>query len=413
MRVRGHSGASLPLLLLAVVALLTSITGAGAAAATPSGPALKVTPAEDLATDDQVSVSGSGFRANTPLFVMETIALPASGVPVTHAGRKRITTDRSGKFTTQLTVRQSFTGIDCAATRCFITAITATPRGILDRGQHASTQISFRETREPELAVVPSNGLQRGNEVTVTGTGFVKNSRLSVAQTVARPDQGRPLVHTGRIDATVDAEGRFTATVKVRPTFGDVNCLQTTCYIAAYPVDEVVATRKNDAWVPIEFDPSDNTHLQVEAEKIVQSESARIGISGGQPHDRYTIAVDGPGEFTAQPHVTADAEGNARVLMMSNFDQAVGDYTVHFTNERTGSVTNVGFTVGTNALFDPAQAGGSALATPDETIGQPPGGDGSKVFGGSTWKSWWVIVLSIVTLVGLGLLAWLARDKRA
>ncbi|WP_454165307.1 neocarzinostatin apoprotein domain-containing protein [Gordonia iterans] len=410
---RGTVRRLLPLLLAAAFAILTLTTGfaSGAASAEPTaGPKLTVTPATDLATDDVVTVTGTGFARSTRLFVMETVTLPRTGVPVAHTGRKAVTTDRTGSFTAKITVKQRFAAVDCAETRCFVTAVTAAPHALLNPGQRASAPISFQG--EPTLTVVPQRDLQRGDEVTVTGTGFARGSRLHVAQTVARPANGRPALHREPVTVTADAAGKFTAHVTVAPMIKDVKCLEVGCFIAAYPVEPTPANRTNDAWTPISFDPSDRTTVEIEHPKIEQAETARIKITGAQPGDRYAVAVEGPGEFSAQPFVTADKDGNATILMMSNFDQEIGDYTVRLTTDRTGNETTTSFTVGTSAFTNPAQESGEEIANPQllpgewPTAAEPPP---SK----SLWSSPWTLGIGIAGILFLCVLGWFARDRPA
>lgn len=414
MRLSGTPGTGrrlLPLLLAAVFAVLALTTGfaTGDASADPvAGPKLTVTPSTELATDDEVTVVGTGFARNTRLFVMETIALPRTGIPVVHTSRKAVTTDRTGKFTTALTVRQRFATVDCGKTRCFITAVTATPHALLNPGQRASAPISFQDD-EPKLTVVPQGDLQRGNEVTVTGTGFVRGSRLHVAQTIARPVDGRPVLHREPVTVTADATGRFTTQVTVAPMIRDVRCLEVGCFIAAYPVEPTASDRKNDAWAPIAFDPSDRTTVQIDHPTIEQAETARINVTGAQPGDRYAIDVEGPGEFSAQPFVTADQDGNATILMMSDFDQAIGDYTVKLTTDRTGNETTTSFTVGTNALLNPAQESGEEIANPQLLPGEWPDA-AEQTPSKSLWSSPWTIGIGVVGILFLCALGWFARD---
>ncbi|GAC56315.1 hypothetical protein GOHSU_04_01850 [Gordonia hirsuta DSM 44140 = NBRC 16056] len=412
MGLKGTPGTWLRHLLSALAAvLLVIVAGASGGLALAAGPTLSVTPNKELSSGDEVAVAGSGFKPKTRLAVMQTVALPRTGVPVVHSGRTLLTTDAKGRFTTAIKVRQSFAAIDCAKTDCFVTAVPIN-RTALTRGQTTSTPIAF-EKQKPKLVLSPADGLQHGNEVTVTGTGFAKNSGLLVAQTLARPDNGRPQTHLEPVAVTTDQAGSFTTTVKVQPKLRDTNCLQTECFIAAYPAAQAPTDRVNDAWAAIAFDPSDNTALRVDEEKIEQAGTVRVHISGGQPQDRYTIATEGAGDLSVQPFVRADDEGNATVLLMTPFDQVAGDYKVHLTNERTGNQTEIGFTISTNALLNPAQTQGSPIAGADQATGQVPAGlDGEPEHTGN-WTTWWTIVGAIVTLVAIGFLGWFARDERS
>lgn len=405
------------MIIAAVVALLAVGLGAGVASAAPvTGPALTLTPSDDLVTGDRITVTGAGFKKNTRLYVMETVRLPLTGIPLVHAGKKAVRTDAKGRFTTTLRAQERFGTVDCGKQRCFITAVAALPNGIVDRSQDSSAALRFRNGPGPRLVVAPKTGLRQGTLMTVTGTGFAKGSKLQVVQTVERPANGRPTKHTVPVPVIADPAGRFTTTIKATPKIGDVNCIKTACFVAAVPFDPAASARGQDAWTPITFDASDATALQIDAPQILQSDTARIRLTGGQPLDKYTIKVLGPDGFTAQPHVFADADGNATVLMMSDFDQALGDYTVNFTTERTGAVTSIKFSVSTNALFNPRQESGELITVPQDT---PPDGSSpnAPVAQQSTgpeqsWFSIWLVVPIAVTVIGLAVLVWFVRHPK-
>ncbi|MFT4087750.1 MAG: neocarzinostatin apoprotein domain-containing protein [Gordonia sp. (in: high G+C Gram-positive bacteria)] len=396
-----------------VLTLLLIVAGGFAphASAEPaSGPALRVTPSTDLSSGDQVTVTGSGFRPNAQLLMAQTMQLGRFGLPVANTGKRHIATDRSGKFSAQLTVRQRFANIDCGKTRCFVAVVLAPLPGLADRSQDRSVPISFRDGTGPRLTVTPSTMLRQGTDVTVTGTGFVKNSKLLVAQTVARPASGRPGPHMIPVAVTADGSGKFVAKLEVTPRIGDIRCLQTPCFIAAYPVDPLV--KNDDAWAPIAFDPSDGTALSIDKPVLPQAETARINLVGAQPLDDFKIKLDGPADITAQPIVSADNAGNASVLIMSDIQQAAGEYTIHFTNERTGNVTQLGFTVRPNGVFaeptgvpiaeqPPAEMGPTPTIVP--LAGPVPGPTAS-------WTSPWVIVVAVLMIAFICVAGWFARD---
>lgn len=436
--------------ILAVLALIAALCVPGTAAAEPvSRPALTVTPSTGLHHGSVVTVTGRGYQAGAPLFLLETIKIPiARGIPIIHHAKKRITADRHGAFTTKLTVAQRFGHINCVVTGCYVATVSGTLAGaILDRSLDASAPITFGDTPNgddtdpatrtvrPELTLEPSSGLQEGTQVAVTGRNFPASTRLHVVQTIVRPENGRPTVHSDPVPVTTDAQGSFTTSIKVSPKIKDTNCLRTDCFIAAYP--ETAPTAQNDraeprtgndgpgelrvieghdAWSALVFDGSDLTTLSLEAEGIEQADTARIHITGAQPLDLYRIEVEGPGEFSAQPWVRADEHGNASVLMMSNFDQAVGPYTVRLTTDRTGAVSETKFSVSTNAFFDPAQHEGRFQEVVNT---MPPAGPSeeqlqaqSEAAKRTAWTSWWYLVAGIAALVGFGVLGWFARDKR-
>lgn len=434
--------------LLAVLALVAALCAPGAASAEPAaGPTLTVTPSTGLHHGSVVTVTGSGFKPGAPLFLMETIRVPiVNNLPVIHNGKKKVTADRAGKFTTKLKVLQRFAHINCVVTGCFVSTVSANvPSTLVDRSQDATAPIAFGEGTNgydddilphqrvvrPELTVDPARGLQEGNEVTVTGKNFPANTQLNVAQTLVRPENGRPTEHSDPVQVTTDATGNFTTTLEVSHKVKGNNCLRVACFVAAYPTVEPAPQGEqerpirglerqivegHDAWTELEFDGSDLTTLALDAEQIQQAETGRINISGAQPHDLFRIEVLGPGDFSAQPWIMADEHGNASLLMMSDFAQETGSYTVRLTTDRTGAVTETKFSVSTNAFFDPAQHEGRFQEIENTMPAAGPSHADQLAQAEAekrrAWNSWWYIVGAIAAVVGFGIIGWFARDRR-
>ena len=403
-------------LVVALVAAVIALAGLalGSAGVAAADPALTADPTEGLKSGDEVTVNGSGFRPNVELWVMQTVALPRSGMPVAYADRQTITTDGDGDFTATITVQQEFRNVDCAEVKCFITALPNSPR---NRTQHASAPLAFAGgaapaprragMRNPTLSVRPDDELKPNQTVRIGGSQFAPGSKLNVVQTIERPDDGRPAVQTDPIDVTADRAGRFGTQLKVKNKIGDVDCLKVTCFIAAYPDDEVGG---NDAWTAIAFDHADNAVLTVDDPVIGQADTAHIRLSGARPGERFKIKAEGPGDLPIQPFTIADDDGNATILAVTDFDQKMGDYKIHFTNEHGGDSHDIGFSVTTSALANPAQEGG--VNDGDDgtgTIGTPPVDD-SKTGGIKSWATPWVIITTILGAILIGLLAWYARD---
>ncbi|MFM9377308.1 neocarzinostatin apoprotein domain-containing protein [Gordonia sp. VNK21] len=401
---------------LSAAAVLLVCAPAAAPARPVTGPTLTATPATGLTTGDEVTIRGSGYRAHQQLYVFEGIKLPAVGVPVGHVGKKRVQTDGTGAFRTSITVRRTLPGVDCVRTRCYISTLAALPNGAVDRSQDASARLTFTggsgatDAAAPKLSVKPATQLRQGTVMKVAGSGFVPRSRLHVVQTVAEPQNSRPTEHTAPVTVTADEQGRFAAELKAQPIFRDTNCLQTRCFVAAYSERPETGGTVNHAWTPIAFDPSDQTTLALDEENIEQAGTAVITVDGAQPHDLYRVAVEGPDYLSAQPWVRADADGHARVLVMTDFDQGLGTYRARLTTERTGAVTEVDFNVGTNALFNPAQNSGEEIADPTE-MPSPPAVEIAEPAPPADDKSFNTLWLLPLAVLMIAVIAWYSRDE--
>lgn len=425
MRLQGHRKARRPLLSALIVALLTLsavLMGAGAANATPGRPMITLDPANDLVNGDLVTAKGSGFKKRARLIVMQTVTLPGTGIPTVQTNSRQVTADANGSFSTEFIVRQTFARVDCAKVTCTIAAVAAPPQGVADRSQDASAPLEFRDGAGPLLIVAPHEPLREGSEIEVAGTGFVKGSKLQLAQTVARPDDGRPGEHNRPVAITADGAGRFAATLKVSAKIGNVNCVKVDCFVAAYPTDPNATDKDNDAWTPLDFDGSDGTTLTVDRDAIDQFETAIVSITGAHPLDRYKIEIDGPAPFSAQPFIVADEDGHAALLLMSDVQQAAGEYSVKLTTERTGNVTDVSFSVGPSPLFKPAEGAPTKNAVLAENYGEGFGKGQSSAEAAAEAAGnnpqpqknrWYLIPIGIIAAIWLVALAWFARDRGA
>ena len=104
-------------------ALGLALLGAGTALA--ASPAVTVTPSTGLTDGQQVSITGSGFSANSTVTVLECAA-NMSNPSCDVADQLTVTSDATGAFTATLTVRASFeganplTGADAGAVDCAV-----------------------------------------------------------------------------------------------------------------------------------------------------------------------------------------------------------------------------------------------------------------------------------------------------
>lgn len=420
-----HAGRRLISLIIAAIlavasGLLASGLFASDASANPvAGATLSVTPVHDLNDGDVVKVTGHGFRPSTRVLVMETIGLPRTGFPILHTGKKAVATDAKGRLNTSVKVRQSFANHDCTTTKCYISVLGMTGQNLPDLSQYRAVQISFgpggnagQQPNGPRLRVAPKTNLRENAEIVVHGRRFPAGTKLLVTQTVARPDNGRPTLARRPVEVTVDRAGAFTVPYTVHLKINaETSCATTECFIAAYPVDPR-NSRAGDAWEAISFDGSDGTRLALDKTSVEQGDAVAVDIAGAHPLDRYDVEVLGPGDFTAQPHAFAGLDGTARVLLMSDFQQLPGGYTVKFTNHRTRQTTQIDFSVATNALYNAAQDSGEFIDTPTyipEPEKETPVAIDQSGPRETKWTSPLVIVAGILALTLTGVLGWMSR----
>ncbi|MFZ2242462.1 MAG: neocarzinostatin apoprotein domain-containing protein, partial [Gordonia amarae] len=91
-----------------------------------------------------------------------------------------------------------------------------------------------------------------GETITVTGSGFTADQRLTIAQTLARPVTGFPIVTARARTLTTDGSGTFTTTLTVDRRVAGTDCTAAVCYIATFvALPQGVANRSQDNWTPI------------------------------------------------------------------------------------------------------------------------------------------------------------------
>ncbi len=106
----------------------------------------------------------------------------------------------------------------------------------------AFTPLAGAASAEPGLSVTPSSGLSDGETVSVSATGFVPESTLSVGQCASV--DGAPACPAGEpLQLTTDADGAATTPLTVQKTFegyrfdgtsvGMVDCTVDECFVGA------------------------------------------------------------------------------------------------------------------------------------------------------------------------------------
>ena len=159
---------------IALVASMASAVASGAAAA----PVLKVAPSKGLADFQQVTVTGSGFAAKTPVLTWECEPGKVEIARCDFTTLVPVATNAHGAFTLHRPVRRTISPgaagqtVDCAAKAgCLLVAESSASAA-------ASVAISFNPKippKKPTITVSPATKLTDHQLVTVTG----KSSRCS------------------------------------------------------------------------------------------------------------------------------------------------------------------------------------------------------------------------------------------
>ena len=229
--------------------------------ATPAAPALTVSPSTGLVQGDVVTVTGTGYPANSTIGVIQCKLLSSSVDDCNLSTLSYAMTDASGSFSTSYSPRRILTvagtGIDCAdAAACKLGA-----GDVIDQDQSADAAIRFDPAvpppPPPTLTVTPSTLLLDGQTVTVTGAGYVPNRSVGVIQC---PD---PALTSGANCAfstlqfvTPDASGAFSVTVRVTRIIR-ANGATTDCAdLGACLIGAGTGAADEGADASIRFDPS-------------------------------------------------------------------------------------------------------------------------------------------------------------
>lgn len=129
-----------------------------------------------------------------------------------------------------------------------LTVATAAPTST------GNTLLQAQDTQSSRsLQISSTSELSDGDTVTVTGAGYPAGAKIYLAQTIEQPASGYPSTYGSAAKVTVSPDGSFSQEMQVSPTFNDVDCTQTQCYIASFSAFPNLADRSNDQWVPISF----------------------------------------------------------------------------------------------------------------------------------------------------------------
>ena len=239
--------------------------GAPSAGPTAAVPTLVVTPSQNLASGQVVTVTGTGYTPGTPgspggpggLALVECKA-PATGFEQC-AGGDSVVPNAAGAISQPFHVIRNLrlgTGnvqCDTAPGACVIAVVDFFGAAAL-----ASAPISFDATiprPHPSIAVTPSTGLRAGQSVSVHGTGFAAGGLVSVGE-CAVGARFCDAAFSGH-ETPVAGNGTFTislnASLRINDDNGDLtHCLAVACEIQAADFENA----DYFAAAPIGFDPS-------------------------------------------------------------------------------------------------------------------------------------------------------------
>lgn len=121
-----------------------------------AAPEMEIIGASDLdPAGEKITVNGSGFQAEIPLFVVACDPAVPSGGACDMANFGQATTDTAGKFTIELKVVSSFGTTDCLKTRCSVMTSKVGDGG--ERSQESEVPIAFQGgIALPEESASPS-----------------------------------------------------------------------------------------------------------------------------------------------------------------------------------------------------------------------------------------------------------------
>ncbi|WP_052030898.1 neocarzinostatin apoprotein domain-containing protein [Rhodococcus triatomae] len=230
--------------------------------------------ADGLHTGDTVTVTGTGFKANTPLYLAQTVAKPAVGFPTTYGQEAKVTTGADGSFTADIEASRNVENVDCLQTGCYIATFAAFPSIFTDRSQDVWVPISFASdaavgrqgsgaapgTGGPVTTVSKTSGVAAAGEMLrVSGTGFSAAGAgiyVGLAETGRyNPANADSFASTVYVRSTEINGGAWSVDLPVQARSGDTDCLARSCAIytlAAHGSPD----RSQDTVTPVTFDPA-------------------------------------------------------------------------------------------------------------------------------------------------------------
>ena len=227
----------------------------------PPPPTLSVTPSTNLLDRQTVTVTGSGYPADTSVVLLECLDPPtADPFNCGYSSVHNVLSDGSGAISTTITVRRIVrtqgTSTDCAtAGACVLLS------GVNEVGDGATAPIQFDGSvpppPPPTISVTPSTNLLDGDTVHVTGTDFDPNFPVSVAQCPAGVGQSPGCGYGPGSFVVTDDAGAFSLDLVVdRILYGTatpIDCaVPGACVVSAIDLYDGSLTTS----VAIQFDPN-------------------------------------------------------------------------------------------------------------------------------------------------------------
>ncbi|MFD1814250.1 neocarzinostatin apoprotein domain-containing protein [Rhodococcus gannanensis] len=236
--------------------------------------AITLSRADGLNTGDTVTVTGTGFKADTPLYLAQTVAKPAVGFPTTYGQEAKVTTGPDGSFTADIEASRNVKNVDCLQTDCYIATFAAFPSIFTDRSQDVWVPISFASDAAvaqqgsgaapgaggPVTTVSKTSGVRsEGETLRVSGTGFSAAGAgiyVGLAETGRyNPTNADSFASTVYVRSTEINGGAWSVDLPVRARSGAADCLARSCAIytlAAHGSPD----RSQDTVTPVTFDPA-------------------------------------------------------------------------------------------------------------------------------------------------------------
>ncbi|TQF67042.1 hypothetical protein FK531_15805 [Rhodococcus spelaei] len=288
----------------------------------PGTGALTLSRSTGLGTGDAVTVSGTGFKPNTPLYLAQTVAKPAIGFPTTYGQESKVTTDAAGAFTVDVEVARTFKGVDCLRTDCFVATFAAFPSIFTDRSQDVWNPISFASDAEvaaegsgaapgsggPVTTVAKTSGISAaGKTIRISGTGFSAAGAgiyVGLAETAKyNPMNADSFAATVYVRSSEITGGAWTVDLPVQARVGDTDCLARPCAIYTLAAHGS-ADRSQDTVTAVTFDSAGAPAVTPTATPtpagtpvVSASRTARLDAAGD------TVTVSGTGFSTGGPGI--------------------------------------------------------------------------------------------------------------
>jgi hypothetical protein len=243
---------------------MVATIGVGSASAAV---AIQASPSSGLTNNQVVTVTGSGFTPNEPLYVIECLATATDQTGCDTSTVSLTQTSAQGTISLKFPVAtgQIANGKTCGTAASDLTACVinvATAQGT----DTAATPITFAlpvvttttvpvKTYHPRLMVVPSTGLRKGRVVTVSGSGFKPGDHVYIVECLASGSTAAQCNLATTMPKTITARGLLPVT-KFKVVTGKVGtgrCGTKPSNLRSCAIDVGNAAKKDAASVRLTF----------------------------------------------------------------------------------------------------------------------------------------------------------------